>query len=192
MLAARRAFDCATGLAPGVSYLNTRGRERVAVLVHAGDKPLNFRPRNLLAWNVLRRVRVPTITMVWRSMKHREKSWGMALAVVCLLASAARAQVEDPAASGKMQITSCLVYLTKSPDKTYECTATVAEACNGKQQCEMPIGYNLTGGKDVDPASGFLGKMVKITYTCGGHSRQRGPYQQNEHASMILECSGLP
>lgn len=121
----------------------------------------------------------------------REKIGVLALAVICLV-SVAQAQVADPTAPSKMQITSCQVYLTQSPDRKFECTAAVAEVCNGKEQCEMPIGYNLTSGKDVDPASGFLGKMVKITYTCGGVARQRGPYQQNEHASMILECSGLP
>lgn len=96
---------------------------------------------------------------------------------------------DTPVVSG-MKITSCTVSSTKDASKTYECSKEAARLCNGKDQCEIQIGYNLTEGKDIDPNAGVVGKIVTIIYACGPISRQRGPYHQSDHASLILECRG--
>lgn len=128
-------------------------------------------------------------------MRHRGKIFIAFSASVLLAKSGVHAQ-DDSAESGQvsMQITSCLVYSVKSSSKTYDCTTEAkkaAEACNRKQACDIPIGYNLTSGKDIDSGSGFLGKQVKIAYTCGDIPLQGGPYNQDDHASLVLDCSGL-
>lgn len=99
-------------------------------------------------------------------------------------------QRNDASAASGMKITSCTVSSTKDASKTYECSPEAARLCNGKDQCEIQIGYNLTSGKDIDPSAGVIGKIVTIIYACGPVSRQRGPYPQSDHASLILECRG--
>ena len=93
-----------------------------------------------------------------------------------------------------IRITSCVVSSVKHPDKTYDCLAEARKAlgtCSEPQACEIPIGLNLTSGKDLDPGSGFLGKRVTILYVCGTEHMQGGPYQQDDHASLVLDCSGM-
>jgi len=114
---------------------------------------------------------------------------------VCFALTRLGAQAQE--VSGEkvnIQITSCVVYSVKHPGTTYDCIAEAKKAlgsCNEPQSCEIPIGYNLTSGKDLDPGSGFLGKQVKVTYKCGSDSMQGGPYQQDDHASLVLDCSGM-
>jgi len=102
---------------------------------------------------------------------------------------------EVSAGSGEViEITSCVVYSVKHADKAYDCMTEAKkalESCAQKQVCEIPIGFNLTAGKDLDVGSGFLGKQVKITYTCGEIRLQSGPYNQDDHASVVLDCSGM-
>src|SRR6266478_5405750 len=128
-------------------------------------------------------------------MRHRGKIFIAISAAVLLAGSGVHAQNES-AESGKVspQITSCLVYSVKSSSKIHDCTMEAkkaADACNRAQTCEVPIGYNLTSGNDIDSGSGFLGKQVKITYTCGEIRLQSGPYNQDDHASVVLDCSGM-
>lgn len=105
-----------------------------------------------------------------------------------ILAMPARAGNDAPAAYG-IKIASCAVSSTRNPTKTYDCSALVTKLCNGRGECEIQIGDNLTDGKDVDPASGFPDKMVTIKYDCGdAKPKQRGPYPQSNHASLFLEC----
>ncbi len=96
-----------------------------------------------------------------------------------------------PSTPPAINIQSCSVRTTGDTDKTYDCSAEVAKACNGQPTCELQIGYNLTAGKDIDPSSGFEGKLVTVVYDCGVASpvsRQRGPYNQNDHATLLLDC----
>ena len=93
-----------------------------------------------------------------------------------------------------IQISSCTVYSVKDSSKSYNCLAEAKKAlgtCSEAQSCEIPIGLNLTSGVDIAPGSGFLGKQVKIMYLCGKDSMQGGPYQQDDHASLVLDCSGM-
>jgi len=105
--------------------------------------------------------------------------------------------VEAQEVSGKkvnIQITSCVVNSVKHPGNTYDCMAEAKKAlgaCSEAQACEIPIGLNLTSGKDLDPGSGFLGKRVTILYVCGTEHMQGGPYEQDDHASLVLDCSGM-
>lgn len=100
----------------------------------------------------------------------------------------ARAGNDAPAAGG-IEIASCSVSSTRDSNKTYDCSAQAAKVCNGRTDCEIQIGDNLTDGKNVDPASRFPQKRVTIEYDCGDTKlRQRGPYPQSNHASLILEC----
>lgn len=122
-------------------------------------------------------------------MRFREKICALGITALVLTTSQVKAE-ESPAAPGGMRITSCVVYSAKAPDKTYDCMQEAAKVCNGKQLCDIQIGYNLTAGTDIEPGSGFLGKFVKFTYVCGDLARQRGPYHQNDHATMTLECHG--
>src|SRR5688572_1208658 len=116
-------------------------------------------------------------------------------ATVLLAQAPVHAQaISDGSENADLQITSCVVSATKSPEKIYDCTAEARKAvedCKQMRECEIPIGYNLTSGKDIDPGSGFLGKRVIIIYTCGGGPQQGGPYHQNDHASLVMDCSGM-
>ena len=124
-------------------------------------------------------------------MRNRETICIVLFATVFLGQPAVQAQ-GDSAGSPNIQITSCLV--SAAADKTYDCKAEATKAvelCYGTAQCEVQIGYNLTSGKDIDPGSGYFGKQVTITYKCGETPQQRGPYYQDDHASLILECNAL-
>ena len=124
-------------------------------------------------------------------MRHREQICALLAATVLFGQPALQAQ-EESAGPGSIEIKSCLV--SASADKTYDCKAEATKAverCNGSAQCEIQIGYNLTSGKDIDPGSGYFGKQVTITYMCGETPQQRGPYYQDDHASLVLECNAL-
>jgi hypothetical protein len=116
---------------------------------------------------------------------------GALLIVGVLLASPpAQAQWVQSSKAPPVKVISCLVYSTVDAQIKYDCTAVASGSCNGKSVCKLPIGYNLTAGKDIDAKGGFLGKMVKVTYACGGVSGQVGPYQQDNHATLDLTCGG--
>lgn len=88
-----------------------------------------------------------------------------------------------------IRISSCTVRPANTALQVFDCTREAAKICNGNAECELNIGLNMTDGKDIDPAGGYLGKSVIVKYDCGDNmSRQRGPYHQSNHASVILEC----
>lgn len=122
-------------------------------------------------------------------MKYTNRFCPTAIAAL-LLASALVGVGQAQEQGGGMKVTSCTVRSTKDAGKTYECSKEAARLCNGKDVCEIQIGYNLTEGKDIDPSAGVVGKLVTIVYACGPISRQRGPYPQSDHAHLILECMG--
>lgn len=106
-------------------------------------------------------------------------------------------QTEHPAMAlqwggmkAEIAVKSCVVESKNSAGKSYDCVREAQTACDGKDLCEIAIGDNLTGGKDIDPSAGFLDKTVTLTYICGGSTRQRGPFEQNNHATAVLDCFG--
>ena len=105
-----------------------------------------------------------------------------------------KAQQEVSGQKVNIQITSCVVNTVKHAGGAYDCMAEAKKAlgtCSEAQACEIPIGLNLTSGRDLDPGSGFLGKRVTILYVCGSEHMQAGPYEQDDHASLVLDCSGM-
>ena len=127
-----------------------------------------------------------------RISSHRAALAALLTAILATVVSPSRAQ-ETPApspVSAGMKIVSCTVASIDETKQPYDCSPRAAELCNGKDLCEIQIGYNLTDGKDIDPTIGVVGKLVSIRYACGAIIRQRGPYNQNDHATLILECNG--
>lgn len=136
----------------------------------------------------------PTYKGTYKELSGRA-TCALTTVAALLLVSPVQAQNTPISSSGSsphsgMKITSCVLSSTIDVDKTYDCSSVVAKLCDGKRECEIPIGYNLSAGKDIEPSGGFLGKKVAITFTCGSRSVQRGPYHQNDHATLLLDCSG--
>jgi hypothetical protein len=121
-----------------------------------------------------------------------------ASAFIAMTADSASAQDRPAPAAGEgvsmpfvqsIKISSCSVRTAEAALQSYDCSDEAAKICNRQSECEIQIGFNLTQGKDIDPNRGYLGKSVIIKYDCGDNTvRQRGPYYQSDHASVILEC----
>ena len=107
-------------------------------------------------------------------------------------AGAQDAFVQGSKATSNIKITSCMVSSVRDKSIQHDCTGIAASQCNGKDNCELPIGFNLTDGKDIDPVGvpmvRRLGKLVDIEYLCGDHKEKRGPNPQNNNATLSLAC----
>ena len=111
---------------------------------------------------------------------------------VLLLQSYATAAPQSASDGPSIKVTSCTVRSTRQTNGSYDCSAEAAKDCNSLPQCKLQIGHNLTAGKDIDPEARYEQMLVEVTYYCGAASprlRQRGPYQQSDHANLILDCS---
>ena len=86
-----------------------------------------------------------------------------------------------------IQITQCTVYSERDKSIRYDCTEPAAKACSGLNFCELPIGMNLTDGKDLDNNKKTW-ELVKVDYSCSGKPSYNGPHYQNDHATMSLSC----
>jgi len=91
-----------------------------------------------------------------------------------------------------IKVAACSVSSVRDKSIKFDCTAKAAEACNGKAKCELPIGANLTDNRDIDPVGPpsvrRLGKIVAVSYKCGDITARRGPYEQNDNATLTLDC----
>lgn len=99
-----------------------------------------------------------------------------------------------PETAARIRLISCVVTSARDAGPRYDCMSEARSelaACNNATFCEIPIGVNLTNGKDIDPGTGFLGKRVTIAYSCGTYSMQGGPYEQDDHATVVLDCNGM-
>ena len=78
-------------------------------------------------------------------MKYRVGICGSLIAALMLSTMAPSAQDQDqsgaPASSG-MKVTSCTVTSSHNASKTFDCSLEAARTCNGKDTCEIQIGYN--------------------------------------------------
>lgn len=94
--------------------------------------------------------------------------------------------------SGSIKVTSCVVSSVRDKSIHHDCTSKAATLCNGSQYCELPIGLNLTDGRDIDPVGvpmvRRLGKNVDVEFQCGKTTEKRGPNPQNNNATLILSC----
>lgn len=91
-----------------------------------------------------------------------------------------------------IKVATCSVSSVRDKSIRFDCTPKAAEACDGKAKCELPIGVNLTDGRDIDPVGPLsvrrLGKVVAVTYKCGSTTARRGPYHQSDNATLLLDC----
>lgn len=86
-----------------------------------------------------------------------------------------------------ISVTECTVSSDTTTNK-FDCTAIARRTCHDVPKCELPIGYTLTGARDIDGNERTWEKVV-VTYRCGAKELVRGPHDQNPHAAMVLSCS---
>jgi hypothetical protein len=100
--------------------------------------------------------------------------------------------VQGQGTSENIKVTACMVSSVRDKSIHQDCTNEASKSCNGKPRCELPIGLNLTEGKDIDPVGvpsvRRLGKMVTVQFQCGKAIEKRGPNPQNDNATLILAC----
>jgi len=108
--------------------------------------------------------------------------------VIMLMAAypvAHAAEAAVPAAG--LEISSCAVFSEHNEKLVHDCLTEARKSCPGPGTCELPIGMNLTAGKDID-ANPETWELVKVTFTCKGIAHLNGPHYQNDHATMTLAC----
>ena len=90
-----------------------------------------------------------------------------------------------------LSITGCSVFSDRDKNLRHDCTAKAKSLCSSAapNRCELPIGLALTDGRDLDGDPNTWEKVV-VRYRCGTADRVNGPHDQNDHASMVLECRG--
>lgn len=119
------------------------------------------------------------------------------LAVIGLLVGVASVRAQDAFVQGlktndSIKVTSCVVFSVRDNSIRQDCTSKASTLCDGSQYCELPIGLNLTDGRDIDPVGvpmvRRLGKNVDVEFQCGKTTEKRGPNPQNNNATLILSC----
>jgi len=118
-----------------------------------------------------------------------------ALVAQILGVSSVRAQdafVQGQSTGLYIKVTSCVVSSVRDKSIQQDCTANASKFCDGVPRCELPIGLNLTDGRDIDPVGvptvRRLGKVVVVEFQCGKTTERRGPNPQNNNATLILAC----
>lgn len=106
-------------------------------------------------------------------------------ALILLLAAAPLVHA-DEAAKG-LEITSCTVFSEQDKSISLDCASEARKSCAGPGTCELPIGLNLTAGKDLD-GNPETWELVSVEFSCNGVARINGPHYQNDHATMTLAC----
>jgi len=100
--------------------------------------------------------------------------------------------VQGQSTNEHIKVTSCIVSSVRDKSIQQDCTSEASKACDGMPRCELPIGLNLTDGKDIDPVgvpmARRLGKVVIVEFACGKAIEKRGPNPQNNNATLILAC----
>jgi hypothetical protein len=116
----------------------------------------------------------------------------VALLVDVSLVKAQDAFVQSQSTSQTIKVTSCVVSSVRDKSIQQDCTSKASKACDGTPSCELPIGLNLTDGKDIDPVgvpmARRLGKVVVVQCQCGKTIEKRGPNPQNNNATLVLAC----
>ena len=121
----------------------------------------------------------------------------MLLVIIGLLVGVASVRAQDAfvqglKSSGSIKVTSCVVSSVRDKSIHQDCTSKASSVCDGSQYCELPIGFNLTDGRDIDPVGvpmvRRLGKVVDVKFQCGKTTETRGPNPQNNNATLILSC----
>jgi hypothetical protein len=100
----------------------------------------------------------------------------------------APAQARPASAPPVVQIVECMVYPEGAPQQKVDCTQRANAVCAGHSVCELPIGLDLTGGRQLGEARTW--KKVRVRYRCGELDKVNGPHNQSDHATMLLGCVG--
>jgi hypothetical protein len=88
---------------------------------------------------------------------------------------------------GGVRIEKCAVYSELDKSKVFDCAENARAACPEAAICELPIGMNLTNGRDLDDNEQTW-ELVKVEFSCGTRIKFNGPHYQNNHATMTLAC----
>ena len=102
-----------------------------------------------------------------------------------LLPQGSTTHAAEPAAG--IDITACSVYSDRDKSLRQDCVDEARKLCAGQYFCELPIGLNLTGGRDLDGNENTW-ELVRVDYSCAGKPHINGPHHQNDHATMTLSC----
>lgn len=86
-----------------------------------------------------------------------------------------------------IEITGCAVWSELRGGIRHDCMDEARTICEGKGFCELPIGLNLTAGRDLDNDPDTW-ELVRVDYRCGAKALINGPHHQNDHATMTLAC----
>ena len=108
-------------------------------------------------------------------------AWALALLVVMVPPSFAEG------AFPIVEITRCAVWSEQQEGMRHDCSEEARKICSGRAFCELPIGLNLTGGRDLD-SDPDTWELVRVDYSCAGKAHINGPHHQNDHATMTLSC----
>ena len=115
-----------------------------------------------------------------------------ALVVGVATVQAQDAFVQGPETTETVKITSCVVASVRDKTIHHDCTSEAAKVCDRTSRCELPIGLNLTEGRDIDPVGApmvrRLSKVVIVEFKCGKSAEKRGPNPQDDNATLILAC----
>jgi hypothetical protein len=121
------------------------------------------------------------IARQWRRGRLR------ALSFALILSMAATPLVSAQEAVQGLEITSCTVFSELDKNITHDCVNEARKSCAGPGTCELPIGLNLTQGKDLD-GNPDTWELVRVEFKCKGIAHINGPHYQNDHATMTLAC----
>ena len=120
-------------------------------------------------------------------LRYLTAAMAVALAILLFLGPS-RAQAQFAGSStAQMQIVGCVVYATKGSQKSVDCLAQAKKICGEAKSCELPIDASLSNETAVDLKTW---NMVEVSLMCDKEPRTRGPYPQNDHATMTLTCMG--
>jgi len=88
-----------------------------------------------------------------------------------------------------IEITECVVYSPLDQTMRFDCSAKARTLCGAGAHCEISIGLALTDGRELD-GNPKNWKKVRIRYRCGQALHTSGPFDQDDHATMVLSCTG--
>jgi hypothetical protein len=121
-------------------------------------------------------------------MRRLLSTVGASVASIGLLGAvntAAAQQAKPPT----VEVEDCQVYPASSPGAGDDCPAHAKQTCAGQVTCELPIDSEL-GGKRKAGADPNSWLKVRLKYKCGPVERVSGPFDQDDHATLILSCLG--
>jgi len=118
---------------------------------------------------------------------HNRSSFYLGILGAVAVACTSHLVAQSPAPPPTIDIVECIVYPEGRATQTTDCAGKARAVCNGTPHCELPIGFALTDGRQID-GDARTWKKVRVRYRCGKVSHVNGPYNQSDHANMVLGC----